>query len=70
MRSSPEPASPAAFGAVLDDALHDGGRLTVVFHPFLTDPRERFDVLRTFLQAAGPAVAPARDIAERIRLAA
>jgi hypothetical protein len=36
---------------VLGDALARGGHSTVVFHAFLTEPEERFAVLREHLAA-------------------
>jgi peptidoglycan/xylan/chitin deacetylase (PgdA/CDA1 family) len=65
--------SPARFGALLDGALADavatGRHLTTVFHPFLTEPGERFDVMRRHLEAVRALVdagtvrcAPYRDL--------
>jgi peptidoglycan/xylan/chitin deacetylase (PgdA/CDA1 family) len=71
LRGSGEPGSPADFARVLERALRDGGRHTsVVFHPFLAEPEERFDVMRTHLHAVRTLVdrgelrcAPYRELA-------
>ena len=42
---------PAKFAELLDRALATGRSLTTVFHPFLTEPAERFDVMRRHLEA-------------------
>jgi len=74
-------ASPAQFAedlrAALDAAVAHGGHLSAVFHPFLTEPDERFDVLRGFLHAVRALVddgrawcTPSRDVAQQIGQAA
>jgi peptidoglycan/xylan/chitin deacetylase (PgdA/CDA1 family) len=39
------PPEPSAFRAAVMDALDAGGDVTLIFHPFLLDSDERFDVL-------------------------
>ena len=64
---------PAGFeqtlGRALERAVHVGSHLSVVFHPFLVDGKERFEVLRRHLQAVRALVdggrlwcAPYRDV--------
>jgi peptidoglycan/xylan/chitin deacetylase (PgdA/CDA1 family) len=50
LRGSETPHTPAEFARILQGALR-GGDFTVVFHPFLTEPEERFDVIREHLHA-------------------
>jgi peptidoglycan/xylan/chitin deacetylase (PgdA/CDA1 family) len=68
---------PAALARRLDAALRNavrhGAHLSVVFHPFLAEPRERFDVMRRHLRAVRRLVddgviwcAPYREVAESI----
>jgi peptidoglycan/xylan/chitin deacetylase (PgdA/CDA1 family) len=45
------PSSPAALRAAVMGALDAGGDVTLVFHPFLTEPEERMEVLRDTLEA-------------------
>jgi peptidoglycan/xylan/chitin deacetylase (PgdA/CDA1 family) len=51
---SGEPLSPAIFKETLNSALRsvvrDGGHLTLVFHPFLEDQEDRFEVMRGALE--------------------
>jgi peptidoglycan/xylan/chitin deacetylase (PgdA/CDA1 family) len=65
---------PAAFARRLEAALRDvvrqGAHLSVVFHPFLAEPGERFDVMRRHLRAVRRLVddgviwcAPYREVA-------
>ena len=71
LRGSEAPRPPAELARVLGGALEDGDRHTsVVFHPFLAEPEERFDVMRGHLHAARELVdrgelrcAPYREIA-------
>lgn len=71
---------PSRFGETLDAALsaamEDGRHLSMVFHPFLAEPEERFDVLRGQLAAVRMLVddgvlwcVPYRDVAAWIRAA-
>jgi peptidoglycan/xylan/chitin deacetylase (PgdA/CDA1 family) len=51
-RGSPAPLGPGTWRAVLDAALaEEGGRLSVLFHPFLLEDLARMAVLRDFLEA-------------------
>jgi len=50
LRGSETPNTPAHFARVLQDALRKPYS-TVVFHPFLAEPDERFDVIRAHLHA-------------------
>jgi peptidoglycan/xylan/chitin deacetylase (PgdA/CDA1 family) len=71
LRGSDAPHPPAELARVLGGALHDGDRHTsVVFHPFLAEPEERFDVIRRHLHAVRALVdrgelrcAPYREVA-------
>jgi hypothetical protein len=71
LRGSDAPHPPAELARVLGGALHDGDRHTsVVFHPFLAEPEERFDVIRGHLHAVRALVdrgelrcAPYREVA-------
>ena len=68
---SPDPLPPERLRSTvrraLDDLVRDGGHLALVFHPFLTEPEERFAVLRDVLDrlAADGRIhsAPCRDVA-------
>ena len=75
---SSEPMSPARFRETLRSALRgvvaDGGQLTLLFHPFLEDQEERFEVMHAALDELRELVvdelvwcAPYRDVASRIR---
>ena len=70
---------PARLGAELDAALEaatrDGDYLALLFHPYLTEPEERFAILRGALRrvrelADADAVwcAPCRDVAASLEL--
>ena len=69
---------PHRFGETLDAALRDaiaaGRHLSVLFHPFLAEPEERFDVMGRHLAAVHRLVddgvlwcAPYRDVAAWVR---
>ena len=71
---------PSRFGATLDAglraAIEDGRHLSMVFHPFLAERQERFDVIRGQLAAVRRLVddgvlwcVPYRDVAAWIRAA-
>jgi peptidoglycan/xylan/chitin deacetylase (PgdA/CDA1 family) len=71
---SNEPLSPARFRETLGSALrgivHEGGHLTLVFHPFLEDQEDRFEIMRGALEELRVLVedhtvwcAPHRDVA-------
>ena len=51
---SSEPLSPVRFGekirSALESAVRDGGYLTLVFHPFLEEHKDRFEITRTALE--------------------
>jgi peptidoglycan/xylan/chitin deacetylase (PgdA/CDA1 family) len=51
LRGSDAPRPPAELARTLASALEDGGNSSVVFHPFLAEPDERFDVMRGHLHA-------------------
>jgi peptidoglycan/xylan/chitin deacetylase (PgdA/CDA1 family) len=72
LRGSTEPHSPAAFAAALDAALAAGRPTAVVFHAFLSEPADRFAVVRRHLLAVREHVdrgtlwcAPYREVAAR-----
>jgi peptidoglycan/xylan/chitin deacetylase (PgdA/CDA1 family) len=60
------PPSAAALRAAVMAALDAGGYVTLLFHPFLTEPEERLDVLREVLERARDAV-PLRDVSSALR---
>jgi peptidoglycan/xylan/chitin deacetylase (PgdA/CDA1 family) len=60
------PPSPAALRKAVMSALDAGGYVTLLFHPFLTEPEERFDVLRDVLERARDAV-PLRELSAALR---
>ena len=71
---SSEPLSPVSFGekirSALDGAVRDGGYLPLVFHPFLEEQEDRFEIMRTALEELRDLVeartiwcAPHRDLA-------
>jgi peptidoglycan/xylan/chitin deacetylase (PgdA/CDA1 family) len=57
---SHEPMSPARFRMTLSSALQgvvrDGGHLTLLFHPFLEDQEDRFEIMRGVLEEVGDLV--------------
>jgi peptidoglycan/xylan/chitin deacetylase (PgdA/CDA1 family) len=55
------PESPAALREAVIGALDGGRYATLIFHAFLTDTEERFDVLRDALERARDAL-PLRDL--------
>jgi peptidoglycan/xylan/chitin deacetylase (PgdA/CDA1 family) len=75
---SAEVLPPSRFGATLDAglraAIEDGRHLSMVFHPFLAEPAERFEVMSEALAAVRRLVddrvlwcVPYRDLAASIR---
>jgi hypothetical protein len=71
---SDAPLSPARFqdtlGSALQGIVRDGGHLTLVFHPFLEEQEDRFEIMRGSLGELRALVedhavwcAPHRDIA-------
>jgi hypothetical protein len=71
---SDAPLSPARFqdtlGSALQGIVRDGGHLTLVFHPFLEEQEDRFEIMRGSLEELRALVedhavwcAPHRDIA-------
>jgi len=75
---SSEPLSPVSFGekirSALDGAVRDGGYLPLVFHPFLEEQEDRFEIMRTALRELRTLVedrrlwcAPHRDLASWVR---
>jgi peptidoglycan/xylan/chitin deacetylase (PgdA/CDA1 family) len=75
---SSEPLSPFRFretlSATLQGAVRDGGHLTLLFHPFLEEQEDRFEIMRGALeelrQLAEDRVvwcAPHRDVASWVR---
>ncbi len=75
---SDEPLSPARFRESLCSALRgivrDGGHLTLVFHPFLGEQEDRFEIMRGALRELRALVedhavwcAPHRDVASWVR---
>ena len=74
---SSEPLSPVRFRETLSSALQgvvrDGGHLTLLFHPFLEELEDRFEIMRGALEELGDLVqddvvwcAPYREVASWI----
>jgi peptidoglycan/xylan/chitin deacetylase (PgdA/CDA1 family) len=75
---SDEPLSPAHFretlGSALRGVVRDGGHLTLIFHPFLEEQEDRFQIMRGALEDLRVLVedravwcAPHRDVASWVR---
>ena len=75
---SSEPLSPASFqeslSSALQSAVRDGGHLTLLFHPFLEEQEDRFEIMRGALEelrdlAEGELVwcAPYREVVSWVR---
>jgi peptidoglycan/xylan/chitin deacetylase (PgdA/CDA1 family) len=75
---SSEPMSPARFREMLSSALQgvvrDGGHLTLLFHPFLEEHEERFEIMRGALEELWDLTeaglvwcAPYRDVVSWVR---
>ena len=75
---SSEPLSPVRFREMLSSALQgvvrDGGHLTLLFHPFLEEQEDRFEIMRGALEELGELAedgvvwcAPYRDVASWVR---
>jgi peptidoglycan/xylan/chitin deacetylase (PgdA/CDA1 family) len=75
---SSEPLSPILFRETLSSALQgvvrDGGHLTLLFHPFLEEQEDRFEIMRGALEELRDLAedgviwcAPYRDVASRVR---
>jgi peptidoglycan/xylan/chitin deacetylase (PgdA/CDA1 family) len=69
MRGAQEPLPPAALRAAVMRALDIAdGHLTLLFHPFLTEPDERLEVLRDVLQRLRDVrCVPCRDVSRALR---
>jgi peptidoglycan/xylan/chitin deacetylase (PgdA/CDA1 family) len=64
----------AALTAAIDDTVRERGYLSLLFHPFLTEPEERFAVMRDVLRRVGELSdegalwsAPCREMAAAVR---
>jgi len=75
---SSEPLSPVRFREMLSSALQgvvrDGGNLTLLFHPFLEEQEDRFEIMRGALEELSDLAedgvvlcAPCRDVASWVR---
>ena len=75
---SGEPLTPSHFGktirATLENTVRDGGHLSLLFHPFLEDGEDRFEVMHGILEDLSALVgdgtlwcAPYRDVASWVR---
>ncbi len=71
---SPDPLPPSRLAETLQEAIGADGHLSLVFHPFLTEPKERFEVVREALTRVRGRVdegdlwcAPYRDVSEWLR---
>jgi peptidoglycan/xylan/chitin deacetylase (PgdA/CDA1 family) len=75
---SSEPLPPIRFretiSAALEGTVRDGGHLTLLFHPFLEEPEDRFDTmrgaleeLRILVEDRGVWCAPHQDVASWVR---
>ena len=70
LRGSREPSPPSALREAVMTALDRGGHVTLVFHPFLTEREERFELLREVLgRLRDDALwcAPCREVAAAVR---
>jgi peptidoglycan/xylan/chitin deacetylase (PgdA/CDA1 family) len=66
----PAPLPPSRLAETLQAAIGSDGHLSLVFHPFLTEPEERFDVMREALEAVKRAdtwCTPYREVSEWVR---
>jgi len=61
---SPAPLPPARLREALGEALDGDGFVALLFHPFLLDDDERFDVLRWAAERVRDRCAPCRDVAQ------
>jgi peptidoglycan/xylan/chitin deacetylase (PgdA/CDA1 family) len=68
LRGTPEPLPPDRLRAALDAALDGDGFVAPIFHPFLLEDAQRFDVLRRVV-ARGASV-PCREVARELGRAA
>ena len=73
LRGSEAPRPPAELARTLSRALENEGHSSVVFHAFLTEPEDRFAVVRDHLRAVRERVdrgelrcSPYRDVAAEI----
>jgi peptidoglycan/xylan/chitin deacetylase (PgdA/CDA1 family) len=67
---SPEALPPSRLAETLEAAIGRDGHLSLVFHPFLTEPEERFEVMQGALAAVKRAdvwCAPYREVSEWVR---
>jgi hypothetical protein len=68
---SPDPLPPSRLAEKLQGAIGKDGHLSLVFHPFLTEPEERFEVVREALAAVRGHTdlwcAPYREVSEWVR---
>jgi peptidoglycan/xylan/chitin deacetylase (PgdA/CDA1 family) len=71
---SPDPLPPSRLAETLQEAIRGDGHLSLVFHPFLTEPEERFEVVREALTRVRGRVdegdlwcAPYREVSEWLR---
>ena len=64
LRGTDEALPPSRLRASLDAALDGDGFVALLFHPFLLEDEERFDVLRWALERVRDA-APCREVARK-----
>jgi peptidoglycan/xylan/chitin deacetylase (PgdA/CDA1 family) len=71
---SGDPLAPSRFRetieATLESTIHDGGHLSLLFHPFLLEQDDRFEVLREALGVLAEDriwCAPYQEVASRVR---
>jgi peptidoglycan/xylan/chitin deacetylase (PgdA/CDA1 family) len=67
LRGTDETLPPSRLRAALDDALGEEGFVALLFHPFLLEDEERFEVLRWAVERVGDRCAPCRDVAQASR---
>jgi peptidoglycan/xylan/chitin deacetylase (PgdA/CDA1 family) len=63
LRGRPEPLPPSHLRAALDEALDEDGFVALLFHPFLLQELERFEVLRWALERVRSRSATCREVA-------
>jgi hypothetical protein len=67
---SPDELPPSRLAQTLREAIGRDGQLSLVFHPFLTEPEERFEIMQGALEAVKRAdtwCAPYREVSEWVR---
>ena len=69
LRGTEEVLPPSRLRASLEAALDGDGFVALLFHPFLLDSDERFDVLRWAVERVRERCAPCREVAQTLTAA-